>query len=536
VADASRLERIAIREQRGEAAPARESARSRGGDPGQLCWTERGGPPGEGLYQGAAPRAPEAITNREPWSCAASRAPSVDPGERTADGGPRRPRVGLVALGCRVSHSDLEALAEDLAGAFEVVGGGEVADYVVVSTCTVTADADAAARQAIRSVARKNPAARIVAAGCYAEVAPAELRALPGVAAVIGARSGDSVPEVLRALHRGGDLRIARSDVSSSASRGGVEGEGKAAAGAGEGRAGERAPPPFGRARAHLKVQDGCDSRCSYCAVPLARGPARSLPFEEALARIAALGSRSPEVVLAGVHLGAYGRDLAPRRSLAGLVAAAADRGLARRVRLSSVEPNELPVELFLGPARAMLCEHVHLPLQSGSARVLAAMRRPYSPSEIRRTVEELASAVPGICLGADLMTGFPGETERDHRATLEVVRSLPLAYLHVFPFSPRRGTAASDMPGQVPAAVARERARELRALSERRWRAYAAALRRCEVEVVVERVGGGLARGTARRYATVRWPWSGERRGELVRVRVEAVEGEALLGRREGE
>jgi len=443
---------------------------------------------------------------------AARHVPSVEDGGRPPDGGPRRPRVALVALGCRVSRSDAEALAAALAGGFEVVEVGAVADFVVVNTCTVTADADATARQAIRSAARRNPAARIVAAGCYAEVAPAELRALPGVAAVVGARSEISVAEVLRALRDRG-VRTAPERAA--------------------GRAFELARrAPFGHVRALLKVQDGCDSRCAYCAVPLARGPARSLPFQEALARIAALGSRSPEVVLTGVHLGAYGRDLAPRRSLADLVAAAAERGLARRVRLSSIEPHELPVELFRGPARAMLCEHVHLPLQSGSARVLAAMRRPCSPSEIQRGVEALASAVPGICLGADVMTGFPGETELDHRATVEVVRSLPLAYLHVFPFSPRRGTAASAMPGQVPTALARERARELRAMSERRWSAYAASLEGREVEVVVERVEGGLARGTARRYVTVRWPWSGEeRRGDLARVRIQAVEGEACLG-----
>jgi threonylcarbamoyladenosine tRNA methylthiotransferase MtaB len=486
-----------------------------------------------------------------------------------------------------VSRSDAEALAAALAGGFEVVEVGAVADFVVVNTCTVTADADATARQAIRSAARRNPAARIVAAGCYAEVAPAELRALPGVAAVIGARSNVSVLDVLRALRdRGvrtaperaggvgasgaeppmpgglggaGGIGGAAPDVKDgeagdpSCAGGAVAGEagglscaggavaGEAggrpsaagAAGAAAGRAFELARrAPFGHVRALLKVQDGCDSRCAYCAVPLARGPARSLPFQEALARIAALGSRSPEVVLTGVHLGAYGRDLAPRRSLADLVAAAAERGLARRVRLSSIEPHELPVELFRGPARAMLCEHVHLPLQSGSARVLAAMRRPCSPSEIQRGVEALASAVPGVCLGADIMTGFPGETELDHRATVEVVRSLPLAYLHVFPFSPRRGTAASAMPGQVPTALARERARELRAMSERRWSAYAASLEGREVEVVVERVEGGLARGTARRYVTVRWPWSGEeRRGDLARVRIQAVEGEACVG-----
>ncbi len=444
------------------------------------------------------------------------------PGDEGRDGaGPRKPRLALVALGCRVSRSDADALATALGGAFELVEEGAPVEYVVVNTCTVTADADAASRQAIRNAARKHPGARIVVAGCYAQVAPAELRALSGVAAVVGHRSDVSVPAVLRSLQEG-EAAASRADASP---RGRRQGDGPA-------RGFELGPSaPFGHTRAFLKVQDGCDSKCAYCVVPLARGPARSLPMEEALARIQVLGSSSPEVVLAGVHLGAYGRDLTPRRSLAELVTAAAGSRLARRLRLSSIEPHELPVSLFRGQAREALCEHVHLPLQSGSARVLAAMRRPYSPAVFGRAVDELARAVPGICIGADVMTGFPGETEEDHRATTALVRSLPLAYLHVFPFSLRPGTEAASMPMQVPPGLARERARELLTISERRWRRYAASLRGSELEVAVEHIAGGLAHGTSRRYVTVRWPSSGERRGDLVRVRVEAADGDACLG-----
>lgn len=417
--------------------------------------------------------------------------------------------MALVALGCRVNRSDLDALANALPGPFVLAGRGEAADYVVVNTCTVTADADAAARQAIRRAARENPGARILAMGCYAEVRPEELRGLAGVAAVVGARAGTPVSEVLVRLHAGRSAEVIR---------------------------GTAAPPlPFRHTRAFLKVQDGCDARCAYCVVPRARGPARSLGWDEALAALEALGRASPEVVLAGVHLGAYGRDLSPRTSLARLVAAAAERRLARRIRLSSVEPQELPLELFAGPSRPMLCEHVHLPLQSGSPRVLAAMGRPYSPSEYAARVEALAAIVPGICVGADVMTGFPGETAEDHRATLALARALPLAYLHVFPFSPRPGTPAATMPGQVPPALARERARELDALSAQRWSAFAAGQLGRELEVAVERVSAGLARGTARNYASVRWPWSGERRGDLALVRVEAADGDTCLGARAG-
>ncbi len=429
-----------------------------------------------------------------------------------------RPRVALVAQGCRVNRSDLDALACGLSGSFVLAANGEVAEYVVVNTCTVTADADAAARQAIRRAAREHPGARIVVMGCYAEVRPEELQSLPGVAAVVGARSRVSVTEVLRRLH---EDRASRPE------------EGEEEGWPGDGWRASTLPRPFRHTRAFLKVQDGCDARCAYCVVPLARGPARSLGFEEALAAIEALGSASPEVVLTGVHLGAYGRDLSPRRSLAQLVTASGERRLARRIRLSSVEPLELPLELFQGPARPGLCEHVHLPLQSGSPRMLAAMRRPYSPGAYAARVERLAAEVPEICIGADVMTGFPGETADDHRATVALVESLPLSYLHVFPFSPRPATRAATMPGQVGAGLARERARELSALSARRWRAFAAAQRGRELEVAVERVGDGFAAGTARNYLSVRWPCAGERRGELVRVRVEASDGEKCVGRR---
>ena len=424
-----------------------------------------------------------------------------------------RPRVALVALGCRVNRSDLDALACELPEPFVLSADGEDADYVVVNTCTVTADADAAARQAIRRAGREHPGARIVAMGCYAQVRPEELRGLPGVAAVVGARSGAPVGQVLRCLH--GDVASAPRDADARERR----------------ARGAVAPRPFRHTRAFLKVQDGCDARCAYCVVPQARGPARSLAFDEALACIEALGKVSPEVVLAGVHLGAYGRDLSPARSLAHLVAAAAERRLARRIRLSSVEPQELPVSLFLGDGRAALCEHVHLPLQSGSPRVLAAMRRPYSPSDYAERVERLAAAVPGICIGADVMTGFPGETDEDHRATVALVERLPLSYLHVFPFSPRPGTPAAVMPEQVDGAVARERAQELNVLSARRWAAFAADQRGRELEVAVERVEGGSARGTARNYVSVQWPWAGERRGDLVRVRIDVNAGERCVG-----
>lgn len=425
------------------------------------------------------------------------------------------PRVALVALGCRVNRADLDALASELHGRFEVAAEGEPADFVVVNTCSITGDADAAARQAIRRAAKDHPEARIVAAGCYAELAPEALGALPNVVAVVGVRSQTAIAGVLERLRACEPAGAALEAARAAAPDWGA------------------APTQLARhTRPFLKIQDGCDCQCSYCVVPLARGWSRSLAFDEALARVARLGERHAEVVLTGVHLGAYGRDLAPSRSLEDLVRAAVARGFPGRLRLSSIEPLEAPVELFRDPATAAaLCEHVHLPLQTASETLLARMRRPYRAAAYGRVVEALAALSPGICIGADVMCGFPGETAEDHAATVAFVDALPLAYLHVFPFSPRPGTPAAWYSPAVPVGAVRERVRELLALSERKWRSFLHGLTGREVDVVVERIEGGVARGTARQWATVRWPATSERRGDLVRVRVDASDAAGCWG-----
>jgi threonylcarbamoyladenosine tRNA methylthiotransferase MtaB len=438
----------------------------------------------------------------------------------SSEGDARRARVKLVALGCRVSRADVDALAAALGPGLELARDGERAELVVVNGCAITGDAEAAARQAIRRAAREHPGAAVIATGCYAELRPAALAALPGVAAVVGARRQGAVAAVLERLRAGEPV-------------GGDGGDGEDG-GDPVGPWGAAPAAPARHTRPFLKVQDGCDQRCAFCVVPDARGPSRSLPLDEALRRAALLGARHPEVVLTGVHLGAWGRDLAPRRSLAELVRAVIRGGAVRRLRLSSVEPNELPVELLREPAvAAALCPHLHLPLQSGAPRVLAAMGRPYRPEVFRAVIEEAAAALPGACLGTDVLVGFPGERDEDHAATVALVEALPLAYLHVFPFSARPGTRAATLPEQVPAAVVRDRARALRVLSERRWRAYLAAQVGRELEVVVERVAGGVARGTAREWVTVRWPAPAETRGTVVRVRVHGSDGTACLAAR---
>ena len=419
------------------------------------------------------------------------------------DGSPAD-RIAIVALGCRVGRADSASVGAALPEPFQRALPGEAAGWVVVAGCAVTGDAAASTRQAIRRMARENPGARIVVAGCHAPGEEGELAALPGVAAVLGARDHAALPDFLSRLRAG-------------------EAPAEALAAARAASPAWDAPPDpaTGPARPVLKVQDGCDDACAYCAVPLARGASRSLPLAECVARVRALGAVVPEVVLSGVHLGAWGRDLSPRDDLAGLVRALATPRAARRIRLSSVEPAEFPVALLGEESSGILCDHFHFPVQSGSDRVLAAMGRAHRAAEVARAIEAVARARPGAALGADVLTGFPGEGEQEHQATLALLAGLPLAYLHVFPFSPRPGTRAAAMGDRPAPGVVDRRARELRELSTRRWGAFVRGLSGRDVEVVVERVRDGEARGTASEHATVRFPAGSIRRGELVRVRV---------------
>ncbi len=423
-------------------------------------------------------------------------------------GGSRADGVAVVALGCRVGRSDAASMAAGLGQGFRVAADGEPADWVVVSTCAVTADAAASSRQAVRRAARDNPGARIVVAGCHAAMEPSLLAGLPGVAAVVPPEDHAALPAVLALLRSGRPAPEALSAARRT-----------------EPGWGEPPSAAHGPARPVLKVQDGCDCACAFCVVPLARGRGRSLPLEAAVERIARLGRERDEVVLSGVHLGAWGADLSPRRSLADLLRAAARARAVHRIRLSSVEPLELPIDLLREDGGALLCEHFHLPLQSGSDRILRAMGRPHDAAGWARAVEGALRARPEAAVGADVLVGFPGEREEDHRATLDLVTSLPLAYLHVFPFSPRPGTAAASMDDRPPAPEVERRAAELREASARMRARFLAAAAGRPLEVVVERLEGGRAQGTSREFASVRFASADAIRGRVVRLEAGAGE-----------
>jgi threonylcarbamoyladenosine tRNA methylthiotransferase MtaB len=332
----------------------------------------------------------------------------------------------------------------------------------VVNTCTVTGRSDARCRAALRKARRTSPRGTVVAAGCYAQAQADAVAGLPEVDLVLGNRGKSAVFEHLdeegrpRARHDG--PAPARAPIEA------------------------QADAPFvpirafaGHTRAFVKIQDGCDARCSYCIVPQARGASRSLPEADALAQVAALAASGyREVVLTGVHLGGWGRDLTPRTTLAALLGRLlATPGLGR-LRLSSIEPTEFTPELLgVLAAAPAICRHFHIPLQSGAAPVLRAMRRPYGPEAFAALVRRLVDAMPDAGIGADVIAGFPGEREEDFEATAALVRSLPLGYLHVFPYSPRPGSPAAAMAGQVPPDERERRAAALRELGREKAAAF---------------------------------------------------------------
>jgi threonylcarbamoyladenosine tRNA methylthiotransferase MtaB len=393
-------------------------------------------------------------------------------------------------FGCRATQADGAALERQLLDrgcttTFEPA----TADVVVVNTCTVTAAADSQARDAIRKIHAKNPAARVIVTGCYAQRAPEELAALPGVSWVVGNSHKPQIPQLIDTL----SLR----DVSPRSTRGFVAAATlglaalepdpmslqRAAAKILTGDIFEQtaflAAPILGgevnHTRPTLKIQDGCNSRCSYCVIPFVRGKSRSLPPHnvlEEIHRLSASGYR--EIVLSGINLGTYGRDLSPRVEFPDLLRVILGQTSVERLRISSIEPLDVTQDLIaLFASTERLARHFHMPLQSGSDRILAAMHRWYRAEHYARRVELIREQLPQAAIGADVIAGFPGETEADHAATLAFIDRLPFTYLHVFSFSKRPGTRAAALPDEVPAAAIKRRARELRALGEKKSAAF---------------------------------------------------------------
>ena len=381
-------------------------------------------------------------------------------------------------FGCRATQADAAAIERQLRErGFAAASESVSADVVIVNTCTVTAAADAQARDAIRKLHARNPAARVIATGCYAQRAPEELAALPGVSWVVGNSHKPEIPSLMD-MQGGGTAEQSRTGFVPTSALGDeklslLHGPAKILTGdIFEQRALLAAPVVGGEGnhtRPVVKIQDGCNSRCAYCLIPFVRGRSRSLePAQviDEIARLSASGYR--EIVLSGINLGTYGRDLSPRVELIELLRRILDETTVERLRISSIEPMDVTEELIaLFAASDRMARHFHMPLQSGCDRVLAAMHRWYRAEHYARRVELIRERLPDAGIGADVIAGFPGETDAEHAETVAFIERLPFSYLHVFSFSQRPGTRAAELPNQVAAPEVKKRARELRALGE---------------------------------------------------------------------
>jgi threonylcarbamoyladenosine tRNA methylthiotransferase MtaB len=413
-----------------------------------------------------------------------------------------QPRVLVATLGCKANQYDSEVIARALREAgYHLAQEGERIDAAVINTCTVTQVADAKGRKLIRRIIADNPRAKVVVTGCYAQLAGDEIARIPGVAAVVPNEEKPSIPGLIRTLVP--PVRLP---------------------------APQPAPP---KARALLKIQDGCDHYCAYCAVPRARGPMFSRPITDVLDEMHRLAAQDvKEIVLTGIRLGSYGRDL-HEVTLAELLRATREVPVPR-IRLSSIEPWDVTPDLIAAVAGTpAVCPHLHLPLQSGDDEVLRAMGRPYTAGDFHRLAGDLRAAMPGVALTTDVMVGFPGETGEAFERSCALVREVGFSRLHVFKYSRRPGTPAAGMRAQVPEAIKAARSEQMLAIGDELFRGLAERFVGGEVEVLFETCDAktGLCDGLTPHYLRVLAPGDGLA-GRILPVRVESVERDHVTGR----
>jgi len=427
--------------------------------------------------------------------------------------------VAFVTLGCKTNQFESAAMRESLEQVgYRVVPFAAGADLVVVNTCTVTTATDAESRNLVRRARRLNQACRVVVTGCYAQIDPQALADLPGVDLVIG---NEEKRELLHHLHGSGADRVIVADIRQA----------KAAA-----------IPVLSciteRSRAFVQVQNGCDASCSYCIIPHARGPSRSAPPAQVVSQLRLLAAvDAAEIVLTGIHIGAYGLDLRPPISLLALLRRIETETAVRRLRLGSIEPTEIaPAMIAHLAASTVVCPHLHIPLQAGDDAVLQRMRRSYGREDFRLLIASIRKALPEAAIGLDVIAGFPGESAAEFANTVHLIEELPVTHLHVFPFSRRPGTAAAAMPGHLPGNIKKARAEQLRRLGAAKLAAFAGGFVGRELEVVVEGGGkSGLLKGLTRNYLELRFAGPVELVGRCATVRVLAAESGVLSGQLAG-
>ena len=426
-------------------------------------------------------------------------------------------KIAITTLGCKINQYDSAVIQNRLEDRHSFVRFEAAADCYIINSCTVTDRADWEARQLVRRAKRANPAAKVIVTGCYAQVSPAEVARMPEVDYVVGLNRLDDLVRFVDMPQGYDEPVIAVSDVTRER---------------GVPVLGTRALP--GHTRAFLKIQEGCNYSCSYCIIPSARGLSRSVTPREVLEQARALALNGyREIVLTGIHLGGYGQDLSPRTDLTSLVEMLAESGLISRLRLSSLDPREVPDRLLDVMAEAeAVCDHLHICAQAGDDWILKAMRRNYSTAYYRDLLSKVRLRLPHAALGSDIIVGFPGETDDRFERALEFFASLPLTYFHVFPYSERRRTAAASLPGQIPAAVKRSRSRRMRELGARKNHEFCSGFAGRIASVLVEEKSDrttGFYCGFSRNYLPVLL--SRATPNQEVTVRLRRMENGRLIG-----
>jgi len=423
----------------------------------------------------------------------------------------------IMTLGCKVNHFESEAIDQYLKNSeWHDAESEEKADVVIINTCTVTQKASMQSRQAIRQAIRSNPDARIMVTGCYAQTGIKEIKKIKGVHDIIGSALKHRIPQAILSSpdsERPDSPVIIVPDIN---------------------REQIFKQTPVGisskRTRPFLKIQDGCNSFCSYCVVPYARGRSRSMAVEDVLEKIKLLvDSGYKETVLTGVHLGCYGKDFSSgNSSLYSLLKRIDDSGAINRVRLSSIEPHELTTEIIdLVASSSKLCHHFHIPLQSGDDQILEMMNRPYKAKHFRELVLQIRSSIPEAAIGVDVLIGFPGETEEAFDATYELIKELSVTYLHVFPFSPRKETPAYRYPNQVDNAVIKKRCKKMRELGKLKKTKFLQQSIGKKTEILIEETPdkkSELLKGLTGNYITVLLEGPLYLKNSIAKVRIDKI------------
>ncbi len=435
-------------------------------------------------------------------------------------------RVAITTLGCRSNQYDSTAMEDFVTDAgFEVAPFSAEAEVYIINTCTVTHKTDGEGRQLVRKVRRKHPDSVIIVTGCYAQVSPDEVAEIDGVDYVLGNPEKDRVVECIKKGRQKNGAHVVVGDYQKGTPL--------------KLRVQNYIRPKSGRnirTRVNLKVQDGCNKNCAFCVIPLARGRSKSVALTDVMAEIKGLVKNGfKEMVLTGIHLGAYGIDFTAGYSVLQLLREIDGAGFDAKFRVSSLDPDEVSPEMieFLASASS-ICNHLHLPVQSGDDKVLKMMNRPYSAQSFAGTVRGLAKEVTDIAIGTDVIVGFPGEGEQEFENTYDLLEALPISYLHIFPYSKRAKTLAIDMPGHNDPKIIKQRAARLHALDARKRRAFYNRFLGREMTVLIESGRDrktGLLKGRTTNYIPVLVEGGDELKCKEVSVRLTDILKDGMRG-----